>query len=245
MFPVQSLIRSFNALTSIHRNAQQISGPVAFFASKTLNELAGLPPKPKKPLTPYFRFLQQARPQVKMQNPNMSATELIKIVAKQWEQADAATKSQLEQEYKRERERYDQENTRYLGTLTPEMKDQLRQARQDKQEMREKRELRKRNKDLQKPRRVPSAFLRFVIEEKARSPHQGNYQQYLKTVALKWGQLSEAQKKPYLEAYHSEMEGYKRELDKWEQKMIKAGNLDVVRNPIIDTSAKVPRRRKD
>jgi len=33
-----------------------------------------VPPKPKKPLTPYFRFLGQVREDVKKDNPNLKPT---------------------------------------------------------------------------------------------------------------------------------------------------------------------------
>lgn len=33
-----------------------------------------IPPKPKKPLTPYFRFLGQVRTDVQKQNPNLKTT---------------------------------------------------------------------------------------------------------------------------------------------------------------------------
>lgn len=40
---------------------------------------AAIPPKPKKPLTPYFRFLGQVREDVKKENPNLKPTGNYKL----------------------------------------------------------------------------------------------------------------------------------------------------------------------
>ena len=50
------------------------------------------PDMPKKPLTTYFRFLGEVRPIVMKQNPNLKASELMKIMAQKYKELPVARK---------------------------------------------------------------------------------------------------------------------------------------------------------
>jgi transcription factor A len=48
-----------------------------------------------------------------------------------------------------------------------------------------------------------------------------------------WEKLSEEQKSPYVTQSKKLFEEYKREIQIWEEKMIRLGNIDVVRNEAL------------
>lgn len=233
MMPLKHLINSLSILSPVRAIQKTNSVPSVFFASKTINELAGVAAAPKKPLTPYFRFMKATRAKVQSENPKFGVTDVIKEVAKRWALVDTTTKKKFEDEYKKDREVYDKQQIQYKLTLTPEIVESLKQARQDKLETRERRILKKKTRELEKPKKVPTAFLRFVQDERAKIQPTGNYQVFLKQMGEKWNQLSEAMKKPYIDAYQKEQEAYKVTLDTWEKKMLKEGHLDLVRSKLL------------
>jgi transcription factor A len=48
-----------------------------------------------------------------------------------------------------------------------------------------------------------------------------------------WEKLSEEQKSPYITQSRKSLEEYKREIQIWEEKMIRLGHIDVVRNEAL------------
>uniref|UniRef100_A0A336M6C8 CSON012768 protein n=1 Tax=Culicoides sonorensis TaxID=179676 RepID=A0A336M6C8_CULSO len=237
MLPLKSLLKGVNSLqvTRLWQNTGNVQCALLSQKRKTLNELAGVPPKPKKPLTPYFRFMKEFRPKVVAQNPNMKQIEIVKMVAKSWEKVDQATKDKLEGEYKKEREVFMKEMLAYESKLTPQQKEDLKMARQDRVEAREKRDMKKRNKDLNKPKRPASAFVMFAMEQRKSNPPSAkeNLRDYMKKLGEKWSKLSDAEKKPFMEANVKANAQYKSDLESWEKLMMKEGNFDVIRNPIV------------
>lgn len=168
------------------------------------------------------------------QNPGIKPLDLIKMVAKHWVTVDTATKTRFEEEYRGEKVKYDVECAKYNSKLTPENKESLKQAREDRVESREKREFRRRNKELAKPKKPATSFLRFVNQEAAKHPKPNGHKAFLLEMAVKWGKMTDEQKKSYSDQFQRDMALYKLEIEKWETKMIREGNLDVVRNPLLD-----------
>lgn len=71
------------------------------------------------------------------------------------------------------------------------------------------------------------------------------YRDFHKQIVEKWHALPENKRAVYNEAYKSELEGYKRDLAKWELKMIRLGNQDLVRQEaLIEQSLDVTRKPK-
>lgn len=211
---------------------------------KTLAEVAGLPPKPKKPLTPYFRFMKELRPQLVAQNPDKHSNEVVRMIGKSWETVDPATKQKFEAEYKKEKEVFDKELVKYESSLTPQMKEDLKVARNDRVEKRARLVIKKRNKDLGKPKRAASAFLHFISAERKANPQtaQENTPAYVKRLGAKWATMSEAEKKPFVDAAAKALVQYKKDLEVWEARMVKEGNMDVIRNPIFTEELTAPKK---
>lgn len=55
---------------------------------ETYEEIRNLPQKPKKPLTPYFRFMKQIRPELTKEIPKAKLTDFVKECALRWEKVD-------------------------------------------------------------------------------------------------------------------------------------------------------------
>ena len=58
-------------------------------------------------------------------------------------------------------------------------------------------------------------------------------QEWQRGVGKEWAKLSEEEKSPYFEKYKKAMEEYRHELQIWEEKMIRLGNIDIVRNEAL------------
>lgn len=72
-----------------------------------------------------------------------------------------------------------------------------------------------------------------------------SYRDFHKKIVEKWHALPEAKRTAYHEAYKGDLEGYKRDLAKWELKMIRLGNQDLVRQEaLIEQSLDVARKPK-
>ena len=106
-------------------------------------EKLGLPPKPKRPLTPYFRFLVQARTQVQQSNPKLSTIEIVQACAKRWADVDESTKQKLTEEYMKDKEQFIKQRAQYESKLTDEQRYDIEAAKQDIEESKEKRAHRK------------------------------------------------------------------------------------------------------
>lgn len=226
------------------------SVPVVLSQSKkTLAEEAGLPLKPKKPLTPYFRFLKEVRPQVVAKNPKALMPELMRLVGKQWETVDESVKQKYQEEWLMEKEIYEKENSKYQSKLTPSQMEDLKAARQERVDSRERRLHKKKNRELNKPKKAATAFFRYMKDEKARNPppQTERHTEFVRKVSEKWNKLSDKEKKPYVDAFEKDNTAYKKELEKWEAQMIKEGHYDVVRKPLFVESAgkKSPSRKQE
>lgn len=60
---------------------------VCHYTRKSAEEKLGLE-KPKRPLTPFFKFMTQMRPALLAKNPGISSKEAISWTSKHWQQLD-------------------------------------------------------------------------------------------------------------------------------------------------------------
>lgn len=109
----------------------------------SVNERLGLPPRPKKPLTPYFRFLKENRPLIVQQNPNMGLTEIVREAAKKWNGVDASIKKKLEDDYKSDQAEYLKKRAQYDSKLTDEQKEELKHLKYELMQSRKDRVVKK------------------------------------------------------------------------------------------------------
>ncbi|KAJ9578559.1 hypothetical protein L9F63_005209 [Diploptera punctata] len=197
-----------------------------------IEEKLGLPPRPKKPLTPYFRYMVEMRPILNQKNPQMKVTDVVKIIAKEWQTVDEKVHEQLKEEYKKDMEKYAVAIQKYESLLTNEQKEDIKNAKLENKETKEKRKLKKKKMELGKPKRPNSPFLAFLTESKDKRGNM-DYADWQKQIAMEWENLPEDTKLPYIEKYKKAMTAYKHEIQIWEEKMIRLGNIDIVRNEAL------------
>lgn len=179
--------------------------------SKTLEEQIGLPPRPKKPLTPYFRFMREMRPKMLASNPSITTIEVVRQLSKNWVNADPKMKERLQSEYKRDQELYVEQRTKYDATLTDAQRAEIKQMKQDISDAKERKQLRKRVKELGRPKKPASAFLRFIAIERTNTPQteKQTYREWHQKATAKWTRLSDEEKAVYLSESRKELDQYK------------------------------------
>lgn len=179
--------------------------------SKSLEEQIGLPPRPKKPLTPYFRFMREMRPKMLAKDPKITTVEVVRQLSKSWVDVDPKLKERLQSEYKKDQELYLEQRTKYDATLTDQQRAEIKQMKQDICDAKERKQLRKRIKELGRPKKPASAFLRFVASERTNTPQTPNqtYREWHQKATAKWTRLSDEEKAVYLRESRKELDQYK------------------------------------
>ena len=87
--------------------------------------------KPKKPLTPFFRYLSENRVKLHNENPQLKPIEVVKLCAKQYATIDPAQKTKYQDEYIKDQEEYIRKRTVYDNKLTDEQKYEIASAKQE------------------------------------------------------------------------------------------------------------------
>uniref|UniRef100_A0A1A9WVQ1 HMG box domain-containing protein n=1 Tax=Glossina brevipalpis TaxID=37001 RepID=A0A1A9WVQ1_9MUSC len=215
-------------------------------ATKSLEEQIGLPPKPKKPLTPYFRFMMENRPKIKIENPKLPPKDIVRLVSKKWESTEPSIKTQFQEKYQKDRLKYIETRTKYEANITDEQRKEMKQLKLEMREVKEKRLMRKRMKELGRPKRPLPGFIKFVAKERVNTPPlpKQPWRDWFKKAAIKWSQLSDDEKGVYINETRKELETYRKEVALWEEKMIRQGNVDVVRHgSLIDPPEPKPKKK--
>jgi len=188
-----------------------------------------IPPKPKRPLTGFFRFLNEVRPEVSKSNPNMKLTELSKAIGEKWDSLDPTTKDKYNQDFKNELDKYNQALEKYNKSLTPAQRETQEQEKLSKQLKQEKNQKKRRLVELGKPRKPPTPFFLFIKTQAPSGSSVKDNLELTKNCAARWSKMSEAEKEPFTSQYQKLSEDYQKSLDKWETDMVKLGNEDLVR----------------
>ncbi|EFA08515.1 transcription factor A, mitochondrial [Tribolium castaneum] len=216
----------------------QASG-VSRKAADKLKELK-IPNKPKKPLTPYFKFIQDHRPALLKQNPNLKVTQVVSQLAADWKTVDPSLKAKYENDYKNEMEEYADQYLRYTESLTTEQKMALKEYNKEVKKSKIKREKKKKVRENDKPKKPVGPYMLYLMEQAKVSNKK--YPQLMKELKGEWAELSPDEKSKYVEAAEKAKKQYEQDLSKWEMKMIEEGNEDLVRQSTLNPTA--PSRKK-
>lgn len=134
---VKSIIQDFVIRFSFAVSCQSFS----YSTTKTIEEKLGFPQPPKKPLTPFFRYLTSVRQQP--ENSKITAVE----ISRKWKLVDEALKNKLTQEFWKEKVEYKIQLQLYESKLTEDEKENIentkRTLKQIRAEGREKRAYKK------------------------------------------------------------------------------------------------------
>lgn len=163
---------------------------------KSLEEKLGLPTKPKRPSTPYFRFLNEQRTSVQAKNPKLKAIEVVATMAEMWKKLDATKKEKYAKGFKDELLAYAGKIATYNKNLS---EDDVRKIKETKLEKKERKVVlmhQKKCRDLGKPRRPMSSFISYLQKQTDRQPEEV-YTDYVRRVSIRWQSLSDAEKEKY------------------------------------------------
>ncbi|PZC76429.1 hypothetical protein B5X24_HaOG204668 [Helicoverpa armigera] len=204
---------------------------VCSYTRKSAEERLGLE-KPKRPLTPFFKFMTQMRPALLAKNPGISSKEAISWTSKHWQQLDLETKTQMAKEYEKDLEDYKKIKAMYESSLTDKQKEDIKRLKEEMAVAKEKRKLRAEYKELGRPKKPMSSY--FLFTQTRKEVFKGkDLKQYQELVKQEWLKLSANEKAKYEKQAADLMTKYKKELEAWELKMISMGRTDLVRSKPI------------
>ncbi|XP_005950307.2 transcription factor A, mitochondrial [Haplochromis burtoni] len=240
---VSLLAKSFSVLSCTGSLARCTSVlPSAFFSPvKFLTSEARSPPK--RPLNGYMRYVQQQKPLMARQNPEIKAVDLIKTIAQQWRSLSPEQKQPFQEASLRAREQFKVDLERYQAQLTPA---QLQQQAQEKRQRRAKRKAIRKKRELTnlgKPKRPRSPFNIFMSEhfEEAKGTTS---QAKMKSLLEDWRNLFSHQKQVYTQLAEDDKIRYKNEMKSWEDHMVEIGREDLIRERTLSTKKKPAARAK-
>ncbi|XP_030029345.1 transcription factor A, mitochondrial [Manduca sexta] len=207
------------------------------YTRKSAEDKLGLD-KPKRPLTPFFKFMAQMRPALLAKNPGISAKDAIAWTSKHWQQLDSETKTQMAKEYEKDLEDYRKIKAMYESSLTEQQKADIKRVKEEMAMAKEKRKLKAEYKELGKPKKPMSSYLLYIKSRKD-SIQGKTLKEYQEQVKADWFRLSESDKVKFEKEAQALMMKYKKDMEAWELKMISQGRVDLVRSkPVREKKTK-------
>ncbi|XP_075980250.1 mitochondrial transcription factor A [Anticarsia gemmatalis] len=201
---------------------------VCSYTRKSAEAKLGLE-KPKRPLTPFFKFMSQMRPALLAKNPGISSKEAIAWTSKHWQELDLQTKSQMAKEYEKDIEDYKKIKAMYESSLTDQQKEDIKRLKEEMAAAREKRKLKAEFKELGRPKKPMSSYFLYIQSRKD-SIKGVDLKEYQMQAKADWVKLSGNEKAKFEKQAQDLMSKYKKDLEAWELKMITMGRDDLVRS---------------
>lgn len=224
---------------------------ISVVRKKSITEQLGIPCPPKRPLTPYIRFLVHSQADLRRKFPDVKYKEVCKKVLHLWQNLSFDEKNEWSLAYKKEKAVYDAKYKDYLMMLTPEQTQRIKELKfklsEEKRRVSDKKiiimkgkewqqeykfeslsreQKKKKNEELGKPKAPRTAFALFLISYMDKNAPVKNI---LTEAASKWKSLPpETQQEYHLKA-KEQRKIYECELTDWEAKMLKAGRTDLIR----------------
>ncbi|XP_040923274.1 transcription factor A, mitochondrial [Toxotes jaculatrix] len=240
---VSLLAKSFSVLSCTSTLARCTSvAPTAYVSQlKCLTTQASGPPK--RPLNGYMRFVQQQKPVITRQNPEIRSVDIIRKLAEQWREMSPEQKQPFEEASLRAREQFKLDVERYQAQLTPAQVQQ--QALERRQKLAKRKAIRKKREltNLGKPKRPRSAFNIFMSEhfEEARGTTTTGK---MKSLLEDWRNLFSHQKQVYTQLAEDDKIRYKNEMKSWEDHMVDIGREDLIREQTMSNRKKAAAAKK-
>ncbi|XP_047992144.1 transcription factor A, mitochondrial [Leguminivora glycinivorella] len=198
------------------------------YTKKSAEQKLGIE-RPKRPLTPFFKFMTQMRPALLAKNPGITSKEAIAWSSKHWQQLDLETKAQMTKEYEKDLEDYKKIKAMYESSLTDEQKADIQRVKEEMAAAKEKRKLKAEYKELGKPKKPMSSYFLYIQSRKDSFKGQ-KMKEYQEKVKVDWQKLPENEKAKFEKQALELMNKYRKDLEAWELKMISQGRSDLVRS---------------
>ncbi|CAK1586809.1 unnamed protein product [Parnassius mnemosyne] len=202
--------------------------PVCSYTKKSAEDKLGIE-KPKRPLTPFFKFMTQMRPALIAKNPGITSKEAIAWSSKHWQELDSETKTQMVKEYEKDLEDYKKIKEMYEASLTEQQKEDIKRVKAEMAAAKEKRKLKAEFKELGKPKKPMSSYFLYA-QTKKDILKDISMKEYQEKVKAGWLKLPESERTKYEKQAQALMDKYKKDIEAWEMKMIAIGRTDLVRH---------------
>uniref|UniRef100_A0A131XG16 Putative transcription factor n=1 Tax=Hyalomma excavatum TaxID=257692 RepID=A0A131XG16_9ACAR len=207
--------------------ARLTQNPARGFATQKYTSTSPLPQAPKRPPTGFILFSADARKAVLKENPALTPTEVIKIVAGKWKTTDDVTRSKYAAIARERFEQYKKEKAAYTSQLTEQQREALEEVKLDKKLKLTKRRLNDKLKELDKPKGARSAYVLFSTEMRKKLQEKPP-KEIMTQLGAMWRQLPEEKKQPYLHKADEDKLRYEREMKAWSRRLEEAGQSDVL-----------------
>ncbi|KAL2718792.1 hypothetical protein V1478_011211 [Vespula squamosa] len=195
-----------------------------FISSKSKKRLENnlFPNKPKRPLTPFFKYMKVMRPSIVNEFPEYKSIQIVKVLSERWASEDPEYKFKLNQEYDTEYKEYMMKIIEYEKTITPEQRENYMIIKNTIKKKEHKSDVTL----LGKPKRPPSAFILYMLSQmKVQKPAIKN-KEYLKQLSIEWNAMNEQDKQQFIDQARKLMDQYNKEKVEWNQNMIKESYKD-------------------
>ncbi|XP_050347989.1 transcription factor A, mitochondrial [Nymphalis io] len=233
MSPFSHLCRLSNFITGSYKNVLLgrtnwiNQSQICNYTKKSAEAKLGIE-KPKRPLTPFFKFMTQMRPALLAKNPGISSKEAIAWSSKHWQQLDSETKSQMVKEYEKDLEDYKKIKDIYESSLTDQQKEDIKRVKDEMATAKEKRKLKAEYKEMGRPKKPMSSY--FLFAQSRSDTLKGNdIKEYQKKLRMDWLNLPESERVGFEKQAQNLMNKYKKDLEAWELKMLSIGRSDLIR----------------
>ncbi|XP_067118779.1 nucleolar transcription factor 1-A-like [Centruroides vittatus] len=197
---IMTKLRRFRTLTDMITDAKEwLKHPWSSYCSSKKQKH---PEMPKKPLTPYFRYFLEKRQKYSREHPDMSMTELAKVLSKKYQQLPEKKKQKYKENYEKENEVYKQE----LEKFKREHPDQFPQAES------------KHHPQHEGPYKPHTPFQLFMAEKMKKAEFaELEKKEITERIRVIWNSLTEAKKIKWIKKAIQDEQRYGTELGEYSQ----------------------------
>ncbi|KAF7388182.1 hypothetical protein HZH66_010949 [Vespula vulgaris] len=216
-----------------------LTGSYQFVSTKVIKQLENefFPNKPKKPLTPFFKYMKIMRPSIVNKFPGYKSSDIVKELSARWALEDPEYKFKLNKEYDTEYKEYMVKLIEFEKTITPEQRENYMNMRKNINKRKESKE------DvtlLGKPKRPPSAFILYMLNQMKVQKPVIKTKEYLKQLSIQWNTMNERDKQQFIDQAGKLMDQYNKEKVEWKQNKIKESHKKVFNNNIVGWGTEIP-----
>ncbi|XP_035738719.1 upstream-binding factor 1-like protein 1 [Vespa mandarinia] len=190
-----------------------------FISTKTKKSLERdlFPDKPKRPLTPFFKYMKIMRPSIVNEFPEYKSAKIVKEISARWALEDPEYKFKLNKEYDTEYKEYMMKVIEYEKSITPEQREQYMLIKKMSDKKKEYKDV----KLFAKPKKPPSAFILYMVSMMKTKNSTIKNKEYVKQLSIQWKAMNEQDKKQFMNQAVKLMDQYNKEKEEWNQKITK------------------------
>lgn len=158
------------------------------------------------------------RPSIVNKFPGYKSSDIVKELSARWALEDPEYKFKLNKEYDTEYKEYMVKLIEFEKTITPEQRENYMNI---KNNIIKKKECKEDVTLLGKPKRPPSAFILYMLNQLKVQKSIIKNKEYLKQLSIQWNAMNERDKQQFIDQAGKLMDQYNKEKIEWIQNKIK------------------------